>query len=100
MSSMGPKRFDAFLSYNSQDRAAVEELERRLRRKGLALYLEVRELAPGREFQPALAQALGDSKTCVMFLGPSGLGPWQAEELQVAIDKRVRVVAGSDRVFS
>ena len=90
MSSMGPKRFDAFLSYNSQDRAAVEELERRLRRKGLALYLEVRELAPGREFQPALAQALGDSKTCVMFLGPSGLGPWQAEELQVAIDKRVR----------
>ena len=90
MSSMGPKRFDAFLSYNSQDRAAVEELERRLRREGLALYLEVRELAPGREFQPALAQALGDSKTCVMFLGPSGLGPWQAEELQVAIDKRVR----------
>src|SRR5271165_4804488 len=90
MSSMGPKRFDAFLSYNSQDRAAVEELERRLSREGLALYLEVRELAPGREFQPALAQALGDSKTCVMFPGPSGLGPWQAEELQVAIDKRVR----------
>ena len=90
MSSLGPKRFDAFLSYNSQDRAAVEEMERRLRREGLALYLEVRELAPGREFQPALAQTLGDSKTCVMFLGPSGLGPWQAEELQVAIDKRVR----------
>ena len=44
MSSMGPKRFDAFLSYNSQDRAAVEELERRLRREGLALYLEVWEL--------------------------------------------------------
>ena len=41
MSSMGPKRFDAFLSYNSQDRAAVEEMERRLRGEGLALYLEV-----------------------------------------------------------
>ena len=25
-----------------------------------------------------------------MFLGPSGLGPWQNEELQVAIDRRVR----------
>ena len=36
MSSLGPKRYDAFLSYNSRDRAAVEELERRLRREGLA----------------------------------------------------------------
>ena len=26
----------------------------------------------------------------MVFLGPSGLGPWQKQELQVAIDKRVR----------
>src|SRR5262245_39362850 len=90
MSSPRTKRYDAFLSYNSQDRLAVEELERRLRAERLTLYLEVRELPPGREFQPALAEALRKSKTCVMFLGPSGLGPWQREELQVAIDKRVR----------
>src|SRR5262249_17615975 len=94
MSPPEQKRYDAFLSYNSQDRPAVEEMRRRLRAEGLSLYLEVDELAPGREFQPALAEALRDSKTCVMFLGPSGLGPWQKEELQVAIDKRVR-----DRAF-
>ncbi|HKM52727.1 MAG TPA: toll/interleukin-1 receptor domain-containing protein, partial [Isosphaeraceae bacterium] len=90
MSSLGPKRYHAFLSYNSQDRTAVEDMERRLRAEGLTPYLELRELPPGREFQPALAEALRDSKTCVMFLGPSGLGPWQSEELQVAIDTRVR----------
>src|SRR5262249_1046260 len=90
MSPPEQKRYDAFLSYNSQDRPAVEEMRRRLRAEGLSLYLEVDELAPGREFQPALAEALRESKTCVMFLGPSGLGPWQKEELQVAIDKRVR----------
>jgi len=83
-------RFDAFLSYNSQDRSAVEEIARRLRAECLTPYLEVDELAPGREFQPGLAEALRDSKVCVMFLGPSGLGPWQREELQVAIDRRVR----------
>ena len=77
MSSIGPKRYDAFLSYNSQDRPAVEELAERLKGEGLALYLEEWELAPGREFQPALAEALRDSKTCVVFLGPNGLGPWQ-----------------------
>src|SRR5262249_52585582 len=90
MSPPEQKRYDAFLSYNSQDRPAVEEMRRRLRAEGLSLYLELDELAPGREFQPGLAEALRDSKTCVMFLGPSGLGPWQKEELQVAIDKRVR----------
>ena len=83
-------RYDAFLSYNSEDRPVVEELAERLRTEGLNLYLEVWELLPGREFQPGLAGALIDSRTCVAFLGPSGLGPWQKEELQVAIDKRVR----------
>jgi len=83
-------RYDAFLSYNSQDRPAVEELAGRLGAEGLALYLEVWELLPGREFQPGLAEALIDSKTCIAFLGPSGLGPWQKEEIQVAIDRRVR----------
>ena len=56
MSSIGPKRYDAFLSYNSQDRPAVHELADRLKGDGLVLYLEEWELAPGREFQPALAE--------------------------------------------
>jgi hypothetical protein len=90
MPSNGPKRYDAFLSFNSQDRPAVREVARRLEGKGLALYLEDWELAPGREFQPALATGLNESKTAVVFLGPSGLGPWQKEEIQIAIDKRGR----------
>ena len=88
MSSLGPKQYDAFLSYNSQDRAAVEALARRLRDEGLRLYLEVWELAPGREFQSALTEGIGDSQSCVVFLGPNGLGPWQYEEVQVVINRR------------
>ena len=81
---------DAFLSYNALDRAVVEEVADRLRAKGLKLYLEVWELLPGREFQPGLARGLMESKTCVTFLGPNGVGPWQDQEIQVAIDRRVR----------
>ena len=91
MTTPSNARYDAFLSYNSEDRRAVEGLAARLRAEGLTLFLEEWELAPGREFQWALAEALRDSKTCVAFLGPNGLGPWQKEELQVAIDKRARV---------
>jgi len=90
MSSLEPKRYDAFLSFNSQDRPAVHEVAQRLKGERLELYLEEWELAPGREFQPALAEGLRDSKTCVLFLGPNGLGPWQKQELQIAIDKRAR----------
>jgi len=90
MSATRPKRFDAFLSYNSQDSPAVHELAERLTAEGLVLYLEEWELAPGREFQPALAEGLTGSKACVVFLGPNGLGPWQKEELQIANGMRAR----------
>jgi WD40 repeat protein len=88
MSSIEPKRYDAFLSYNSHDHQAVAEVAGRLKDEGLELYLAEWELTPGREFQPALAEGLHRSQTCVVFLGPKGLGPWQKQELQVAIDKR------------
>jgi tetratricopeptide (TPR) repeat protein len=90
MSSIGPSRYDAFLSYNSQDYPAVQHVADQLKKEGLEPYLEVWELAPGEVFQPRLAEALHQSKSCVVFLGPNGLGPYQKEELQVAIDKRVR----------
>jgi hypothetical protein len=88
MSSLGSKRYDAFLSYNSQDRLAVQEVAGRLKGEKLKLYLEVWELAPGREFQPALAEALHDSKTCVVFLGPCGMRQRQRQVVKVALDKR------------
>jgi hypothetical protein len=87
MSGSKPKRYDAFLSYNSQDRPAVTELAGRLRGEELALYLDEWELTPGRIFQPELAEALRDSKSCVVFLGRSGLAPWQKQEILVAIDR-------------
>jgi hypothetical protein len=90
MSSFGPRRYDAFLSYNAQEHPVVRDLAGRLEREGLVLYFEEWELAAGRDFQPALAVALGESKACVVFLGPNGLGPWQKQEIQVALDRHAR----------
>ena len=90
MSSAAPFRFDVFLSYNSQDRPAVEEMTGRLRAEELKPYLEVDELDAGEGVPAEARRSVADSKTCVVFLGPSGLGPWQKEEMQVAIDRRVR----------
>jgi TIR domain len=40
-------------------------------------------------WQPAIEEALADSETCAVLIGPSGLSPWQREEMRLAINRRV-----------
>jgi hypothetical protein len=47
----------------------------------------------------AIEKALAESETCAVFVGPSGFGPWQNEEMRAAIDQRVRDSARSFRVI-
>ena len=36
-----------------------------------------------------MEEALRDSATCAVFVGPSGFGAWQHEEMRAAINRRV-----------
>ncbi len=84
-------RYDVFLSHNGTDKALVEELARRLEDEaGLKSFLDKWHLVPGEPWQEALEEALEQSATCAVFLGATGLGPWENEELRAALDKRVR----------
>ena len=82
--------FHVFLSHSSSDKPAVEELARRLAKEGIQGWLDKWNLIPGDAWQPAIEKALAESETCAVFVGPSGLGPWQNEEMRAAIDRRVR----------
>src|ERR1700732_3238479 len=82
--------FHVFLSHSSTDKPAVEELARRLAGEGLPAWLDKWNLIPGDPWQAALEKALAESETCAVFIGPSGFGPWQNEEMRAAIDQRVR----------
>jgi TIR domain/Leucine rich repeat len=77
-------RFQLFLSHNSADKPAVEALAGRLRAAGIEPWLDVWHLIPGDPWQPAAV--------CV---GPGGLGPWQHEEMRVAIGRRVDTGRGA-----
>jgi tetratricopeptide (TPR) repeat protein len=81
--------FDVFLSYNRQDQAWAIELADALRARGLRPWIDVAELIPGRRWQDALEQALGQVRTTAVLIGGDGLGPWQAPEMRVAIDESV-----------
>lgn len=91
--------YHVFLSHSSGDKHAVEELARRLAKEGVEAWLDKWHLIPGDPWQPALEKALAESETCAVFVGPSGLGPWQNEEMRAAIDQRVRESARHFRVI-
>ena len=84
-------QYDVFLSHTSADKKAVENIAQRLRQKAkLQPFLDKWHLIPGEPWQEKLEEALDQSRTCAVFLGPSGLGSWENEEMRDALDQRVR----------
>ena len=92
---MPEQLYDVFLSHNSQDKPAVERLARRLTDEAsLRPFLDKWHLVPGEPWQEALEEALDQSRTCAVFIGPRGISPWEHEEMRAAIEQRV-----ADRAF-
>jgi hypothetical protein len=85
---MSARHYHTFLSYNSVDRIAVEQLAQQLRRNGIELWLDRWNVIPGNPWQTEIEQALEGCETCSVLIGPSGLGPWQHAEMRAAIDRQ------------
>lgn len=84
------KPYDVFLSHNGRDKEVVEDLARRLEDEAkLKPWLDKWNLVPGEPWQEALESALDSSRTCAVFLGSDGVGPWQNEEMRAALQERV-----------
>ncbi len=84
-------KYDVFLSHNSKDKPAVENIARLLRDvHDLKAWLDKWNLVPGEAWQDALEDALDESQTFAVFLGPSGIGSWENEEMRTAIEDRVQ----------
>ena len=86
----GINEYDVFLSHTSVDKEAVENIAQRLRQETeLQPFLDKWHLIPGEPWQEKLEEALDQSHTCAIFIGPDGLGPWEHQEMRVALSKRV-----------
>lgn len=83
-------RYDVFLSHATADKPAVEFLARKLREQGIEPFLDKWHLIPGEPWEEALEEALDESQTCAVFLGPTGIGGWQNEEMRSELAARVR----------
>ncbi len=79
------KQWDVFLSHNSQDKALVEALARRLLGAGVRPWLDKWELIPGKNWLHAIEFALRECPVVAVCIGPSGFGKIQDPEVQVAL---------------
>ena len=79
------EQYNVFLSHSSTDKPAVEILARRLVKAGLTPWLDTWNLVPGEPWQEVIEEALDACQTVAVFLGPSGIGSWENEEMRSAL---------------
>ena len=84
------KPYVVFLSFNSEDRDAVEYIARYLvDQVNLRPWFDQWELIPGEPWVRNLERGLAASATCAVFVGKSGEGPWQKREVETALRHQV-----------
>lgn len=87
------------MSYNRLDKPAVEAIAGKLQDSGIETWLDQWNLIAGEPWQEAVERALTDCETCAVFVGPSGQGPWQNNEMRAALDLRMKAGGTGRRVI-
>lgn len=76
-------RFDVFLCHNSEDKSAVKKIGLQLKEKGLRPWLDEWEIRTGILWQSLLEKHIDKIDAVAVFIGPSGIGPWQQREIEI-----------------
>ncbi|WP_254625946.1 TIR domain-containing protein [Nostoc sp. TCL240-02] len=82
-------QFDVFLCHNSKDKPEVIEIANELTRQGIKAWLDKWELRPGLAWQSLLEEQIENIKSAAVFVGSSGLGPWQSQEMRAFLNEFV-----------
>lgn len=81
--------FDVFLCHNSDDKVEIRGIADKLIEQGIKPWLDEREIRPGTSWQIALEEQIGNIKSAAIFIGRSGIGPWQNMEIRAYINEFV-----------
>ncbi len=81
--------FNVFLCHNVEDKAAVKQIGAQLKERGILPWLDEWELRPGLPWQRILGEQIGQIKSAAVFVGKSGVGPWQQIELEAFLHEFV-----------
>jgi hypothetical protein len=82
----GKSKYDVFLSHNSKDKTAVEEIARELKKIGIRPWLDKWDLAGGDKIADALETAVKNINCAAIFFGPADKGKWHAMEIRAYLE--------------
>ncbi len=78
---------DVFLSYTGKDKIQVIKIAEALKCKGIKIWLDEWELAPGISWQEAIGTAVKTVLSAVVFVGPGGVVPWEMREMRACLEE-------------
>lgn len=78
-------QYDVYLSYNQQERKAVEQLERELVRAGLSVWRDQTRIEAGNGWQHAINHGLAKARFIAICVGRGGLSREQLSEISEAV---------------
>ncbi len=94
-------KYDAFVSYESENRREAIQIVEGLSQAGLRIFFD-QHISPGADWQETLSSALRSSSVLLFCVGPrTGESQWQTQELDLAIDRAEALIipvllAGAD----
>ena len=77
------------MCHNSEDKPEVRRIADELIKRGVKPWLDERDILPGTLWQSALEEQIAKIKAAAIFLGESGIGPWQNLEIKSFITEFV-----------
>ncbi len=86
-SNPNPGPFDVFLCHNSADKPEVREIAKKLRGQGFNPWLDERDIPAGKSWLEVLDKQIDTIKAAAIFIGDSGIGRWQKEEIQAFLQQ-------------
>ncbi len=83
-------KFGVFLCHNAQDKADVRAVRRKLEAFGIRTWFNEEQLRPGMAWQVVLEEQIATIESAAVFVGRSGIGPWQSVEMRAFLSEFVR----------
>lgn len=77
--------FDVFMCHNKEDKPAIRTISALLKNQGVYPWLDEEQLQPGLPWQRTLEERIATIKAAAVFIGDSGIGPWQQLEIETLL---------------
>ena len=81
--------FDVFLCHHGEDKPHIREIAQKLAAQNIKAWLDEEQIRPGTSWQTALGEQIENIGAAAVFVGESGIGPWQLQEIQALLSQFV-----------